>query len=107
MIEVMTNNQRKLVIAGTIIALVIAAMLTNPRLVHAALQLVMPAPAGTPQLEVEARQAEIKKTVDAKSIQSASPATRPAIIGAKQKRIAEIRLEITALVDELNALLAE
>lgn len=49
----------------------------------------------------------LQKPANESLIRSTPATVRHATVSAKQKRIAEIREEITALVEELNALLAD
>lgn len=112
MIEVMTANQKKLALVFAILA--VMAIVLNPAIVHGALRFLLPTPAGVPQVEivptVQALTIPVEATdtpLDERSIRTSTPATRPAIIGAKAKRIAEIRAEIAALVEELEGLLNE
>lgn len=111
MIEIMNKNQRNIAIVGAVIAVALVALLLNPRIVRAALNLVMPSPIGVPafeEVQVGSSNAQpIKAKTEAPAIKADAPSERSAVVSAKQKRIAEIRQQITALVEELNALLEE
>lgn len=110
----MKRHPYKTIIIALIVVGVVCAILFHPATVRSAFDLKNTIPMAGKVLNDASTittGAKPEKKPDAQSVQVKEPAqvvtTRPALIAAKQKCIAEIREEIAALVEELEALLQD